>query len=317
MHTVWMFPGPTAHLPGILAPIAETGFDCAPVLDSIDAVGARTGLGPVSDMLLHGTSGGADSDGHLWLGFLAISRILADWLTDRGVPGDMLVGHSGGEFGALATAGALSVEDAARLMARQGDTATLGITEAGGMATLPMPAEHARQLCAEIGDSLDVAVDNSPHQVVVAGTETELERLETVCATRNIATDRLALRAAYHNRILSRAARRLSAYADTMTFRPPRRRVYSPMLGREIVTAGDARAVARAALVAPVGFRATLCALFDAGARVFLECGAKQVLTGLVGETLPTAAHATPLLPGRMQARAITARISTLVAPRR
>ncbi|TCO45907.1 acyltransferase domain-containing protein [Actinocrispum wychmicini] len=316
MKTVWMFPGPSGHVAGALGQLVDPESDQLSILKTIDTVADEYRWGPVSPLLL----GPADEtteqhDGHLWLGFFATSLVLSELLIDAGVAGDVLIGHSGGEVSALVVAGCMTVEDAARVLCER----TLAVEGNGlpesGMLAVAAPARRLAMMCDVVDDSsLAVSVDNSPDQVVVTGLVSGLERLETVAAALEIKTHRLRFAAAYHNPVLGGAARRLAARVGDVPVRSPQRRVYSPQLGRTLATADDARELLAGTLVLPVRFRETLRTLYDDGARVFVECGARQVLSELVPHNLPAAASAVPLLIGRAQAHAVPRLLKSLAA---
>ncbi|MFC5805809.1 acyltransferase domain-containing protein [Streptomyces formicae] len=315
-NTVWMFPGPSSHVAGALAQLTEPGTRGAQVLDTVDAVAAEYGWAPVSPLLL----GPADETtaqhaGHLWLGFFATSLVLSELLIDAGVPGDTLVGHSGGEVSAMVVAGCMTVEEAARVLCER----TKAVDESGlppsAMVALNAPVFRVSLLCEAVADgTLSVSVDNGPDQVVVSGLLPALDRLEALAAALEIKTHRLKIPSAYHNLILGGAARRLTDRIRHIPVNAPQRRVWSPQLGREMATADDARELLAGTLVLPVRYREALRALYDDGARLFVECGARQVLTELVRQSLPAPAQAVALLTGRAQARLVPQLIKTLSA---
>ncbi|MCM1965106.1 acyltransferase domain-containing protein [Streptomyces sp. G1] len=315
-NTVWMFPGPSSHVAGALAQLTEPGTAGAKVLDTVDAVAAEYGWAPVSPLLL----GPADETtaqhaGHLWLGFFATSLVLSELLVEAGVPGDTLVGHSGGEVSAMVVAGCMTVEDASRVLCER----TKVVDESGlppsTMVALNAPVFRVSLLCEAVADgTLAVSVDNGPDQVVVSGLLPAVDRLEALASALEIKTHRLKIPSAYHNLILGGAARRLTDRIRHIPVSAPQRRVWSPQLGREMVTADDARELLAGTLVLPVRYREALRALYDDGARLFVECGARQVLTELVPQSLPAPAQAVAILTGRAQARLVPQLIKTLSA---
>ncbi|MEV7521810.1 acyltransferase domain-containing protein [Streptomyces sp. NPDC091371] len=313
---VWMFPGPSSHVAGALGQLVDPGSQQMSLLKTIDAVSEEYGWGPVSPLLL----GPADENepqtpGHLWLGFFATSLVLSELLIDAGVPGDVLVGHSGGEVTAMVVAGSMTVEDAARVLCER----TLAVDGSGlpasAMVALNAPARRVARLIEAVGDSsLALAVDNGPDQVVVSGLLPALDKLEDAAAALEIKAHRLKIPSGYHNPILGGAARRLTDRIRSFPVGAPRREVYSPQLQRVMATADDARDLLAGTLVLPVHYRRSLRVLYDDGARLFVECGARQVLTELVPQALPAAADAVALLTGRAQARAVPQLIRTLAA---
>ncbi|MYU21131.1 acyltransferase domain-containing protein [Streptomyces sp. SID8352] len=314
--SVWMFPGPSSHVAGALGQLTECGATRTAILDAVDTVAAEYGWEPVSPLLLRSADEASPQHmGHLWLGFFVTSLVLAEVLTDAGVPGDTLVGHSGGEVTAMVVAGCMTVEDAARVLCER----TRAVDESGlppsAMVALNAPAFRVSLLCEAVADgTLAVSVDNGPDQVVVSGLIPALEKLEALASALGIRTHRLKIPSAYHNLMLGAAARHFTDRIRHIPVRAPRRPVYSPQLQRMMAGPDDVRKLLAGTLVLPVRYREALHALYDDGARLFVECGARQVLTDLVPQCLPRAAEAVPLLTGRAQAQLVAQLARTLAA---
>ncbi|GAB3897532.1 hypothetical protein GCM10029964_080550 [Kibdelosporangium lantanae] len=95
----------------------------------------------------------------------AVMVSLARMWESAGVRPDAVVGHSQGEIAAACVAGALSLRDAARVVALR-SRAIRAIAGLGGMASIPLPVEEVRPLLT--GD-LGVAAVNGPSVTVVSG----------------------------------------------------------------------------------------------------------------------------------------------------
>jgi [acyl-carrier-protein] S-malonyltransferase len=94
-----------------------------------------------------------------------------------GEPGaDFVLGHSLGEYGALACAGAMSLADGARLLRARG--LAMKKAPAGAMmAVIGLELERVGDICSSFSD-LYVANDNCPGQVVVSGTKSSVAAAE-------------------------------------------------------------------------------------------------------------------------------------------
>ena len=106
----------------------------------------------------------------------AVMVSLAGLWRSFGVEPAAVVGHSQGEIAAACVAGALSLEDAARVVALRSQ-AWLGLVGRGGMVSVALPAE---EVCAWIGrwpDQLAVAAVNGPGSTVVSGDPGALDEL--------------------------------------------------------------------------------------------------------------------------------------------
>ncbi|MEU3317485.1 acyltransferase domain-containing protein, partial [Streptomyces sp. NPDC006662] len=99
----------------------------------------------------------------------AVMVSLAEVWRSLGVMPDAVVGHSQGEIAAAVVSGALSLEDAARVVALRATVIGRELAGLGGMASLPLPvAAVEKRLTGWVG-RLGVAAVNGPSSTVVAG----------------------------------------------------------------------------------------------------------------------------------------------------
>src|SRR5262245_65064522 len=98
----------------------------------------------------------------------AVMVSLAKLWRSVGVEPDAVMGHSQGEIAAACVAGALSLEDAARVVAVR-SRLLVGLAGAGAMVSLACGLERAQELLAGYGDRLGVAAVNGIGAVVVSG----------------------------------------------------------------------------------------------------------------------------------------------------
>jgi malonyl CoA-acyl carrier protein transacylase len=199
---------------------------------------------------------------------------------------DLLAGHSLGEIGALAAAGALSEEEALRLVAERGRLMDASGREAGGDGSMIAilgrgAAEEAPAIAAASG--LAVANDNSPQQVVLSGSRAAFGAATAEARTRGLRAMELPVAGAFHSPMMAGAVAQFRAALERAEISAPRVPVVSAVTAEPI---GDIRDTLAEALVRPVRWRETLGALHDLGARRFLEIGPGKVLTGLVKRTL-------------------------------
>ncbi|MCW8086703.1 type I polyketide synthase [Sabulicella glaciei] len=117
-------------------------------------------------------------------------------LAEEGIRPDLVLGHSVGEVAAAQVAGLLAPAEAARLVAVRSrhQHATRG---AGRMAALGAPMEEAAPVLAALG--LELAAENAPAALTVAGDEAALERLRTEAEARRWSFVPLSLPYAFHS----------------------------------------------------------------------------------------------------------------------
>ena len=201
----------------------------------------------------------------------------------RGIKPDFVIGHSVGEFAALAAAGALKFEDAIALVRERGlAMAEAARTNPGSMAAiLGLDDEVVERICRRI---LNVwpANYNCPGQIVVSGenpaVDEACELAEQEGARRAI---KLRVSGAFHSPLVARAADRLRPALDLVKFAEPAAPFMSTVTAR-IETAKRMGPLLVEQLTAPVRFTQAAQALLREGVQTWVEVGPGNVLSGLV-----------------------------------
>jgi [acyl-carrier-protein] S-malonyltransferase len=204
-------------------------------------------------------------------------------MRERGLEPDVVVGHSVGEFAALAAAGSLGTGEAIGLVRERG----LAMAEAarqrpGTMAAiLGLEDEEVEKLCRKIV-GVWPANYNCPGQVVVSG---EHQAVEECCAeAENLGARRaiqLKVSGAFHSPLVARAADRLRPALDKVRFTEPLAPFMSTVTAK-VEPAQRLGALLVDQLTAPVRFTQAATELIRGGATTFVEVGPGNVLSGLV-----------------------------------
>ncbi|QCX80414.1 Erythronolide synthase, modules 3 and 4 [Streptomyces sp. YIM 121038] len=116
--------------------------------------------------------------------FAVMVSLAAVWQA-AGVKPAAVVGHSQGEIAAACVAGALSLRDAARVVALR-SLAIRELSGKGGMVSVPLPESEVREVIAGWAGRIEVAAVNGPAQVVVSGEPEALEELVAQCVGQDI-----------------------------------------------------------------------------------------------------------------------------------
>jgi len=106
----------------------------------------------------------------------AVTVALAAVWRSMGVEPDAVVGHSLGEIAAACVAGALSLEDAAKVAALRG-RALRRLAGQGAMAAVELPEDKLRERLEPFGQRLSIAGANSPAALLVAGPVGDIDAL--------------------------------------------------------------------------------------------------------------------------------------------
>jgi [acyl-carrier-protein] S-malonyltransferase len=201
----------------------------------------------------------------------------------RGIKPDFVVGHSVGEFAALAAAGALKVEEAVGLVRERGlAMADAARKNPGSMAAiLGLDDEVVERICRRI---LNVwpANYNCPGQIVVSG---ENPAVDEACVAAEAEGARRAIKlrvsGAFHSPLVARAADRFRPALERVRFAEPTAPFMSTVTAR-IETAKRMGPLLVEQLTAPVRFTQAAQALLKEGVQTFVEVGPGNVLSGLV-----------------------------------
>ena len=201
----------------------------------------------------------------------------------RGIEPDYVIGHSVGEFSALAACGSMTDEEAIELVRERGIAmAEAAARHPGSMAAiLGLEDEVVETLCRKI---LGVwpANYNCPGQIVVSG---ENAAVDECCELAQEAGARRAVKlkvsGAFHSPLVARAADRLRPAIDKVKFQEPVAPFMSTVTAR-LESAQRIGPLLVDQLTAPVRFTQAASELMREGVRTFVEIGPGNVLSGLV-----------------------------------
>jgi [acyl-carrier-protein] S-malonyltransferase len=202
-------------------------------------------------------------------------------------------GHSLGELTAYHTAGALSLEDAVRLVRRRGELMyETGTSRPGAMAAILGEMQRPiEDICREASAAGEVvpANYNALEQVVVSGEVSGVERaMELAKAAGARRAVRLGVSGAFHSPLMRPAEDGLKSALAAANFATANWPVYSNVSARPVTAPADARALLLSQLTSPVRWVQVVQAMAAAhpGA-LFVEMGPGSVLTGLLKRLAP------------------------------
>ncbi|MFD6160029.1 SDR family oxidoreductase [Nocardia sp. NPDC060256] len=208
-----------------------------------------------------------------------------------GLRADLLGGHSFGELTALHAAGCFDLQALVRLARTRGELMRDAGGKLGGMLMLGGDAALAATLIGE-ASGLWVANLNGPDQTVVSGTHDALAGLEHRAGDRGVTAVRLNTSTGFHSPLVKPAGKQLQAFLDALEITAPELPVYGNSdAARYPADHQEIRARLVRQLSSPVRFADQIEAMYDAGARTFVEFGAGAALTGLVHRILGPRAH--------------------------
>ncbi|MFJ5920980.1 type I polyketide synthase [Kitasatospora sp. NPDC092948] len=225
----------------------------------------------------------------LWAVMVSLAAHWESW----GVRPDAVVGHSQGEIAAAVVAGALSLEDGAKVVALR-SRAIRALAGLGGMVAVSLPEDRVRAEIAPWAEQLSVAAVNGPAAVVVSGETRALAELLAHCTAQGVRARAVPVDYASHSaQVEGIRSEVLAALADVRPL-PARIPLFSTVTGDRLdTTAMDADYWYRN-LRGTVRFDAAVRSLVEQGHEVFVEVSPHPVLTMALQDTVEAAGTEEP-----------------------
>ena len=210
----------------------------------------------------------------------AVEWSLAQLWKSWGIEPSAVVGHSVGEYAALAVAGLWSLEDGIRIISERGRLMQR-LGGGWGMTSLQCGLSTATGVI-EGSTSLSIAGVNGPESVVVSGRIDELEELERSLRDASVGFTRLPVSHAFHSAQMDEVAKEFATLVASVEMHAPRMTVISSVTGRA-ATLDELRTPAYWAhqVRDRVEFQRAMETLGGAGYETFLEVGPAPTLSAL------------------------------------
>ncbi|MBR1158098.1 ACP S-malonyltransferase [Bradyrhizobium elkanii] len=197
------------------------------------------------------------------------------------------LGHSLGEYNALHAAGVFDFETGLRIVKKRGEL--MSRCPAGRMAALVGDRSNLLSFLSQNADGVDLANDNSPRQIVVAGSPQAIAAMEEQMQERALGqVIQLPVSGAFHSRLMQRAMAEFSEFLSRQTLRAPKFDVIANVsasphtLEQMIDRLADH-------LVSPVRWLESIHLLLRRGPMLFQEAGPGRVLSNLFREIVAQA----------------------------
>jgi len=280
----FVFPGQGSQSVGMLAELAavhpevKATFDEASQGAGVD-LWALSQQGPEED--LNRTE---NTQPALLAASVAVWRV---WQKLGGVQPAQLSGHSLGEYSALVCAGALSLHDAAALVAERGRLMQSAVPPGVGAMAAILGGDDAQiaAVCEEVaqGQVVSPANFNSPGQLVIAGNTEAVDRALAKLAEQGVKKAiKLAVSVPSHCALMRDAADRLGERMASIQWSLPSIPVVQNAEARSYGTVEDIRGALQRQLYMPVRWTECVQALVAGGAMRVAEAGPGKVLAGLI-----------------------------------
>lgn len=279
MKTAYVFPGQGSQFPGM-------GKDLYDKYENAKALFAKASdiLGfDIAGIMFEGTDEQLKETAVTQPAIFIHSYISAACMD--GFKPDMVAGHSLGEFSALAAAGAVTFEDALKLVAiRARQMQVCCDTVPGTMAAIiGLTEDVVEQVCASAEGIVIPANYNSDLQIVISGEKNAVaaacENLLQAGAKRALP---LNVSGAFHSPLMEPARAELAKAIEVTPFKAPLCPVYQNVTAKPETHPDIIRTNLLKQLTSPVRWAQSVRNMRLDGAEDFIELGPGNVLSGLI-----------------------------------
>ena len=218
---------------------------------------------------------------------MAALRVLLD-RSGRTLPelAKLVAGHSLGEYSALAAAGALAIDDAARLLRRRGlemqKAVPVGIGAMAAILNLDLEAVEEIVADAAQGEVCAVANDNAHGQVVISGHKAAVNRAISMASERGARRSViLPVSAPFHCPLMEPAAAAMTEALREVEISQPSVPVVANVVAMSVQDPSIIRALLIEQITGDVRWRESVLVMKAAGVNEIAEIGVGKVLGGL------------------------------------
>ncbi|MFG3282503.1 type I polyketide synthase [Streptomyces sp. NPDC048111] len=280
---VFVFPGQGSQWTGM----ARELLDGAPAFRA-EIAACETALSRYVDWslteVLRGTAGAPSLDRvdvvqpALFAVMVSLAALWRSW----GVTPTAVVGHSQGEIAAACVSGALSLDDAARVVALRSAVIGRRLAGRGAMASVALPAAAVAERLRGRFAGVEIAVVNAPSATVVCGDPALLDALAADLEREDVRVRRIDVDYASHSAYVEEIEAELLAALAPVTPRTPDIPFYSTLLGTRLDDEPLDATYWYRNLRGTVRFQETVEALLADGHTAFVEPSPHPLLTTAV-----------------------------------
>ncbi|HMG19901.1 MAG TPA: type I polyketide synthase, partial [Kofleriaceae bacterium] len=229
---VFVFPGQGSQWPGMARSLIETSQVFRDQLDACERA-LSSHLNGSLRAVLDGDASALDRVDLVQPALFAVMISLSALWRSIGVEPDAVIGHSQGEIAAAHVAGALSLDDAARLVALRSRALTR-LAGQGAMAAVELGADALEPYLRPHGERLSIAAVNSPRATLVSGQPDAIDALLDTLAREQRFARRVRVDYASHGRQVETVRDELLAQLADLQPRPCALPLYSTVTGARI-----------------------------------------------------------------------------------
>jgi len=290
MSIAWLFPGQGAQTVGMAKDVLAVSAAAREVFARADEALGES----LSRLILEGPEDQLTLTANAQPAIVTTSCAVLAAIRER-LPGDALplpafgAGHSLGEYSALVASGALTLEDAVRVVRARGRAMQDAVPPGTGAMAAVMGIDPAKlvELCAAAaqGEVVSPANFNAAGQIVVAGHAGAVARLSELVTAEKGKAIPLKVSAPFHCALMAPAARVLATTLESVAVRAPAFPIVANVDAKPNGDPGRVKGLLVGQVDGAVRWEESVRFIAGAGVDRALEIGPGKVLAGLVKRT--------------------------------
>ena len=195
-------------------------------------------------------------------------------------------GHSLGEYSALSAARYLNFSETIKLLRLRGEEMQNAVPpNMGGMiVTLGSKIDDIEKILDKKQNDtrVEIANDNSDHQIVLSGLNNDLENFGKILKSNNIKFLKLPVSAPFHCSLMKKATIKMRDEIEKKNFINFDNKLISNVTAKEISDKEELKKLLVKQIESRVRWRESVIYMINNGVKHFIEIGPGKVLTGLI-----------------------------------
>lgn len=274
----FIFPGQGAQSVGMGKDVYEHSAVGKEVYDRFDAIIGRK----LTNVCFNGPEEDLKQTINTQPAILATSLALLEALKERtDITPDFVAGHSLGEYGALYTAGVLSLDDTIKAIAKRAEL--MSQAKSGSMAAvLGLSQDVLEEIISGVDGVVSIANYNTPEQLVITGEEqavAEVSKLASEKGAKRVIP--LAVSGAFHSALMKPAGEEFALFVKDLKFNDASIPVVTNVDAKETKKGSDFEEKMPRQIYSSVYWTQIIQHMMSQGVDTMIEIGPGSVLMGL------------------------------------
>ena len=284
----FLFPGQGSQFLGMGHDLANAFPEAKRIFEQVDEICGK----PISKVCFEGPMDDLTLTVNLQPAITAVNLACLSAIKKEGIRSYVSVGHSLGEYAALASSAVTSTYDTLRLVKKRGELMHReSVENPGTMAALIgmdiTQAEKIVDRCADKG-VIAIANHNTAEQIVITGENEPVAQAMVQAKEQGGRAVPLKVSGAWHCSLMKNAVNDFRQFMDGVPFAPPDSRILFNATAESESDPEKIKDIMAQQLVNPVRWYDINKKILDEGINTFVEVGPKNVLSGLLRKIIPS-----------------------------